>query len=246
MRHYRRNADAGVRSRGRGAARGGVQAQAAWLTDRLRAGQLKPERVAMAAYLGHPVAKFLGISPPAHLRAEPWDYGSFSLELLGNGPVSPKVATLFAADCATRCLARHGTSHGESELVEESLRVIEAARAWVLGRMRENPEVAGNHLWSLTDMRRVRMRLRPDTGAFEAAYVTAVGCRKPPADVTKSVIRYTLSAERQAVFGAGRTQLDADEEGLDVARDAAESERQWQDAHFANALLAPEWPVVRI
>jgi hypothetical protein len=214
---------------------------ARWLGQRLRAGQIKPEKIAMAAYLGHPAAQLMGFPPPPSVRREPWDYGSFSGELLANGPVSPKIATLFGADCAARALIAHGLDYDEQEAFDASRHAVNAARGWVTGTSTSDPEAIANAMHDLTSN---RYELRADRNAFQAAEVVAYGCRRQPASVAKQVINYSLSTFRQAVFGRGLNQNEVTKAVLDAGNAARDRERDWQDAHFANALLAEHWPSI--
>lgn len=74
----------------RGAA-GDVEAEAAALRARLRAGELSSEQIALAAYCGHPAARLLDPTrPPAHFST--WAYG------LGQHPLALELGlrTLYA------------------------------------------------------------------------------------------------------------------------------------------------------
>ena len=240
---YRRNADDRIRRLERAAAGGDLLAHSTLLRERLRLGLVTPERIAMAAYLGHPAARAIGIPPLTRIRAEPWDYGSFSLELLNNGPVSPREATLFAADCCMRSLAAFGLSHREEGTYETAVAAVEAARTWVLGGIpTPGPGELGRVLFNLIP----RSELRDDVSTFSACQAAADGCRSKPSEITRDVVRYTLSAVRQNLLGAGVTLRDVPESVLLHAQQARTMEARWQDAHFAKALLEPEWPMVTL
>jgi len=92
--------------------------EARYLTERVRAGELPPTRLGLAAYCGHPAARLAAAPTPPRAPAdlEPWVRG---LEAWGAEPL------------LRACLAAARLAAGEEELAAYPWPALEAVEAWV-------------------------------------------------------------------------------------------------------------------
>jgi hypothetical protein len=255
MRRIRYNSDADMRRLGRG----DVEALARNLAARMRSGDLKPERVAMAAYLGHPAAQAMDLPPPprvenrAAITSGPlggFSEGSLAHAILDKGPISTKEATLFASDCAVRMLTRiYGSSSSpyyppNREHFQLAVSVLEAARGWVLGEGAGDPVALAEELWAVSR----DAGLSTDGNVLNACEIVGQGSRAQPSEGLAAggggIVRQCARAIRQGFYGDGATWREVPNDAEERAREAVYAEKQWQDAHLAFGLLADEWPLL--
>lgn len=235
---YRRNADSRVRRLERSVAAGDPQAHVALLQEYLRMGVLSPERISMAAYLGNPAARAVGLPPPPGPGEVTWVRNSRAHEILDRAAIAPRHATLFAADCATRALVR-SAGYGDSPVYAQAHEVIALARAWVLGDGQADPAEAARAMWESPEYRRLDLQGSvPGSWAVKSAEVAGYGARQPPKEWARSLFQYTIWSSEHLGTEGGR------EPGDPARSAAADQEVLWQDAHLANALLSPSWPMV--
>lgn len=249
---YRRNADEGIRRSRRGGD------PVANLIARIRAGQLAPENVSLASYLGDPIAQQV-LPPPPDMTPEPvFSDGSFAVEILNKAAIGQREAVLFAADCATRSInefAVESDSLHIAGLPELAYRAIEAARAWVNGSTLTPPDVAGEELRESAEYRRVtRIYLSAYSQAIELAYYVSIGCRRQPHEHLKAVPLKMAGCYRQRFFdeenleyggpGHGANQNNVNEETRRAAWGTYNEELAWADGHLARCLLSEVWPTI--
>lgn len=251
---YRRNADEGIRRSRR-------DDPVANLLARARAGQLKPENIYLAGYLGDPIAQQV-FPPPYHMTPDPvFSDGSRAVEILNKAGIGQREAVLFVADCATRALNDFAVN-GESEihiegLAEAAYQVVESARSWVNGSGLILPESVADDLQDFEGYRRVRRySLSAYSQAIETAYYVGAGCQRQPANLLREVPLKMAGCYRQHFFdeenleaggpGHGANQNDVTDETRRAAWDAYREELAWADDHLARCLLSEVWPTIEL